>query len=934
MDNKDEQIKSTEQKFISSSPSQTSRQKLERFIGRFKIRTVLTFSLVVIIIIAMGITGLLAFFNSQYAVSDLSSQLQSEISDRIVQHLNTYLETPHQINRLCISSINLGEINIHEHEGLERHFQELSYEYQSFESIFFGSEENGNYTIIASVGAPGLANGTERFLGFARIDTNSSFEEYRIDRNGNKLEKTYSIPQYDPRTRPWYKSTVEKGGPGWTPIYMWLEGVVSQDATTPVYSANHTLLGVLGTSMTLTGIGDFVQSLQISKNGQAFIIERNGDIVAASTIKEPYSKVNGTLDRLSALECNDSIIRSTTKNIIQIDSELRNTSTRQTFSYDLSGERQLVQVTPYKDSYGLDWLIVVVIPESDIMDKINANNRTTLFLAFLSVIGTMIVCVFLAKWITKPILLMNQSAKRMARGEWTNGIKLDRRDELGELAHSFSDMASQLRSSFASLKSSEERYMSLFQSSADAILLFDEFTLMNINKAGEEMFGVKASEVIGQNVSELFQSFGKGIEDMIRSANSSPHIGSYKDVTLSRVEDGHEEFINIRLTELSSEGKILNLFHIRDITEQRQAYIAFAEQQALRESYAHIQMILQLLPDPTFVIDSNGKILFWNLAIERMTGKSAEEMIGKGDYAYSECIRGKREPILIDIALHPESLQIDDKREIERIGDVFKTSYWSEKSGEMRFLSITAARLYDKNGDLNGAIESIRDITTLKTAEEALLIANKKLNLLSSITRHDVMNKIMISKAHIYFLEQYEVNDEQKSSIEVISRSLTSIENFITFTKTYQELGVRVPVWQDVEEAIIHAEKEVGSDISIDHEGLIGLTILADPLFGKVCYNLIENAIRHGEHVTQIIISSQEIPEGIRITFKDNGVGVEEDLKETIFDRGYGKNTGYGLFLSREILLLTGITIKETGTFGSGCRFEIDVPTDKYHNHE
>lgn len=913
--------------------SGTSIQKIQRFIGRFRVRTVLTVSLVIILVLAMGITGVLAYFNSQYAVSDLSSQLQNEISDRIEQHLDNYLETPHRINQLCLDSIRLGEINSHDNYGLQRHFQELSYQYISFESIYYANELEGNYTIISTVGAPGIANGTDRFLGYARESTNFSFEEYRIDRSGQKLEKTYSIPHYDPRTRPWYKTAVQAGSPSWTPIYMWLEGVVSQDAVIPVYSEQHNLIGVLGTSLTLTGIGDFLQSLQISQTGQAFIIEKSGLIVASSTIKEPYTRKNAELIRLSSLECNDTVIQSTARYIMQQISSQGNITSRQKFNYDLSGQRQFVQVTPYQDKYGLDWLIVVVIPESDFMGKINTNNQTTLLLIFVSVIGTIIVCIFLARWITKPILSMNQSAKALASGNWTSWIELDRHDELGELAHSFKQMADQLRSTFSSLKSSEERYMSLFQSSADAIILFDGFSLININRAGVEMFGLPAEDTIGKDVRDLFGSIGNGIGKMIEAARFSPSSG-YEDETLSRTSEGHEQFMNIRLTQVHTDRKSLNLVHIRDITDQRKAYITFAEQQALREAYAQIQMILQLLPDPTFVINSDGYVLFWNQAMERMTGEKADQMIGKGDYAYSISINNIQKPVLIDLALQPDSIHENWYPYIERSGDVIRTSYWIEKSGEMKFLSAIASRLYDQNGKVIGAIESIRDITSHKMAEEALLIANKKLNLLSSITRHDVMNKVMISKAHIYFLDQYEGNSDQKSSIEVISRSLSAIEHFIVFTKTYQEIGLKVPIWQDVNETFSNAVKEVDTGDVVIQIKVKEVSILADPLFEKVCYNLIENAIRHGEHVTNIIITALEIDKGMRISVADDGCGVADNLKEMIFERGYGTNTGYGLFLSREILSLSGISITESGTFGVGCIFDIDVPKGKYHKDE
>lgn len=878
----------------------------------------------------MGLTGLLAYLNSQYAVSELANQLQNEVSDRIDQHLDNYLESPHLINQLCLDSIMLGEINIHDNEGLERHFQKLSYRYKSFESIYYANELDGNYSIISTVGAPGIASGTDRFLGYSRKETNFSFEEYRIDREGQILEKTYSIPHYDPRTRPWYKAAVEAGGPAWTPIYMWLEGVVSQDAVVPVYSDQKCLLGVQGTSLTLTGIGDFLQNLQISKSGQAFIIEKTGRMVASSTIKEPFIKENGELVRLSALDCNNTVIQATTQYINQNLHDPGNIITKQQFNFVIDGERQFVQVTPYHDKYGLDWLIVVIIPESDFMENINANNQSTLLLIIGSIIGTIIICIYLARWITEPILSMNQSAKALARGDWSSWTELDRQDELGELSHSFKNMADQLHDSFSSLKSSKEQYLSLFQSSADAILLFDEFSLININRAGEEMFGLSRQETTGKDVRDLFGNVGSGIGDMIEYSSKEKNSG-YVDQTITCTSDEIEKFINIRLTQVSADGKILNLVHIRDITDQRRACILFAEREALRESYSHIQMILQLLPDPTFVVDHNGYVLFWNQAMERMTRLKSEEMIGKGDSLYAEVFYQTRRPILIDLALNPEIAYENLYPYIERSGDILKTCTWVEMFGERRFLSAIAARLYNNNGHIMGAIESIRDITSLKMAEDALLIANKKLNLMSSITRHDIMNKVMISKAFLILLEEYEMNSEQVDYIEAIKRSMDAIEHFVAFTRAYQDLGLKSPTWQNVREVFNRAVMEVETRGVTIHIEIKEISIMVDPLFEKVCYNLVENAIRHGDHLTRIDITGQETDNGYRISVEDNGKGIPDDQKEIIFERGYGKNTGFGLFLVREVLSFSDITIYERGTYGVGCRFDIDVPRGKFH---
>jgi signal transduction histidine kinase len=119
---------------------------------------------------------------------------------------------------------------------------------------------------------------------------------------------------------------------------------------------------------------------------------------------------------------------------------------------------------------------------------------------------------------------------------------------------------------------------------------------------------------------------------------------------------------------------------------------------------------------------------------------------------------------------------------------------------------------------------------------------------------------------------------------------------------------------------------EIEMSVSIE-----GLEIFADPLLEKVFENLIDNSRRHGERVRHISFSSLQSGEGdIAIVYEDDGVGVRETDKEQIFKKGFGKNTGLGLFLSREILSITGLIMKESGVYGKGVRFEILVPKGKF----
>jgi len=163
--------------------------------------------------------------------------------------------------------------------------------------------------------------------------------------------------------------------------------------------------------------------------------------------------------------------------------------------------------------------------------------------------------------------------------------------------------------------------------------------------------------------------------------------------------------------------------------------------------------------------------------------------------------------------------------------------------------------------------------------------------------------------------------------IEKLEAATRAIRSQIEFTRVYQDLGTHEPQWQDLGMIMhrIHVPKTVTLNTSVD-----GVEVFADPMLEKVFSNLLDNSVRHGQHVTSIRVSHSKSEEGITIIWEDNGGGIAEEEKERIFERGFGKNTGYGLFLVSEILSISGITIRETGTEGHGARFEISVPSGGY----
>ena len=227
--------------------------------------------------------------------------------------------------------------------------------------------------------------------------------------------------------------------------------------------------------------------------------------------------------------------------------------------------------------------------------------------------------------------------------------------------------------------------------------------------------------------------------------------------------------------------------------------------------------------------------------------------------------------------------------------------------------------------DLKSSEQELRKFST------SLATANKKLTLLSGITRHDINNELMVQRVAIELLEESKLAPSQNEYFQKINTAAQRISVMIKFAAEYEKIGVGTTVWQNcrtlVDTAVIGAPPE---RVIVINDLPMGAEVFADPLIVKVLANLIDNAVRYGEKITTIRFSVEKSGDDHLIVCEDDGVGIVAADKERIFKLGFGKNTGLGLALSREILDITGIKIRETGEPGKGARFEMTVPKDMW----
>lgn len=356
-------------------------------------------------------------------------------------------------------------------------------------------------------------------------------------------------------------------------------------------------------------------------------------------------------------------------------------------------------------------------------------------------------------------------------------------------------------------------------------------------------------------------------------------------------------------------------------------------------------LFLNTLPVGVCIIREDYSISNWNHTLENWTGilthealdKSLEDVVS----TFSDLLIKDRlqvvfnggGPVILSSRFHPR---------------IYPLATETQNEGRVQRITISPFELPDGEARAMIVIEDVTAITDQvlkyrqiknqikqefeekKKTERALAVAIGKLNTLGSITRHDLNNILTAFLGYLTFALDEKPEGKVAGYLEKMKQAAGVMKSQIAFAKDYQEMGNSLPTWYRIDE-LIRASTEgagfAGITSNIDTETL---EVLADPLIVKAIYNLFENAVRHGEHTTTISVTTKKIDSDILIIIEDNGKGVPIQNKNRIFDRGFGSNTGLGLFLVREILGITGMQIIETGTEGKGARFEIRVPSGQF----
>jgi len=465
------------------------------------------------------------------------------------------------------------------------------------------------------------------------------------------------------------------------------------------------------------------------------------------------------------------------------------------------------------------------------------------------------------------------------------------------------------------LKEREAYYRAVFENTGTAMVVIDSDTTIRLaNGESERLFGYPREMIEGNmRWPDLVPEPERARMVAWHHARREKGGEAPRDY-VSSIVNRSGRVRAVRITVGMIPGSDRSVASLIDITDQAKA------DEALRQSEMIHRTIFEMSPEPIVLTTAEGIISYVSPASLSMFGLSSEKEALKTsllDWIVPE----KREDVGLAVRRFMQSGMQMAPPALYPL---------HRKDGSRFYAEISSSKLTGPEGKTAGLVSIIRDVTDRITAESALRKAGEKLNLLSSITRHDIHNKLMVLMGYIELARVAKDPGAVSDFLRKIDEITTMLSEQIEFTKDYQELGVHSPAWQGLSAIVARAGRELGTGEIRIADDLGYLEIFADPLLVKVVYNLIDNAIRHGGHVSTIRFAYEDRGNELVLTVGDDGEGVAVEDKDRIFSKGFGKNTGFGLFLVREILAITGMTIAETGFPGKGARFEIRVPAEDY----
>jgi PAS domain S-box-containing protein len=939
--------------------------------GKVPIRLILVVPFALQTFAAVGLTGWLSLRNGRIAVNDVATQLRAEVTARIQQHIHTYIETPHQLNQLNLDAIRIGILNVQDSASLRRYFSKQIKTFNTISYIEFGSEQKD-------------------FVGVERLDddklqvqlsgksTGYNYHTYGTSELGEPTKLLKISPKYDPRIRPWYTAPVQAGKPTWSKIYTYFDvPKLAITAATPIYDDRNKLIGVLGSDLILSQINQFLDSLKIGKSGETFIIERSGQLVANSTPEPPFIVSKGVQKRLAATSSKNALIRSTARYLTKRFGDLSKIDGTYQLDFTIDGERQFLQVTPLSDGRGLDWLIVVAVPEADFMESIHTNTRYTVLLCLGALVLATVLGYQTSRWIVVPIQHLSKAAEALSRGEWDGMVtdarlmaSVEREDEVGVLARSFNRMVGQLEESFttleerveaaiadknqliSSLRNSQEKLaLHLHQTPLGVIEWNLNFEVADWNPSAERIFGYNRLEALGRHGVDLIVP--ESAKEYVRQLSITllTNQGGINSINENVRKDGKIilcEWYNTTLVD--ADGCIIGVASlVQDVTEFHSAVAQ------LRASEERFRQLAENIHEVFWIREPHhNQIVYVSPACEKIWNLKCESLYSEPEAFWEAIHSDDRDRIQ---AAFEKQMRGDYDEEYRVVGS----------DGSICWVRDRAFPVRSETGEIYRIVGIAEDITQRKLAEEFQKVAqsaqaaNQAKSAFLANMSHELRTPLNAIIGYSDLLKEdaedlgcediipdlHKIQTAGKHLLSLISDILDISKIEAGRMELYLEKFHLDNLIDEVVSTIEPLVKNKLNEFEVERASELGLMYADITKTRQILLNLLSNAAKFTERGTISLkiervkndsLKNQELEvssDSIIFRVADTGIGIPPEQLQHLFQafmqgdasttRKYG-GTGLGLTISRHFCLMMGGDIQVESELGCGSIFTVHLP--------
>lgn len=624
---------------------------------RLPLGWVLFFPYLVQTIGVVGLVGYLSYRSGQQTVQNLAFQLMESVGQRVTYKLDSYLESAHEFNQLQVAAIATGTLNIQNLDQLHRHLLLQHRQTETLTTILLGTPQ-GAFRVSHRVSPRDYGVATN--LRPDELPFEASFSDslnpsilylYSVNAEGYLGRFLERLENIDVRDRPWYRQAVALEHAGWTPPFqIGSTDLLALNAYAPVYDSAKRLLGVFAVNISLNQLSNFLAQLDIGQSGEVFVMDRDGLLIATSTSDSPYT-TSGNLDRSgvakpgtlrfqrrSPQNTDSPLIQQSYQHLRQTFADLATLQTPQEIRFLVKGKPVFLAVIPYKDPYGLDWLVVTVVPEADFTAEIQQNVRTTAMLCLLALSGAIASSTVFSKRIATRFTQLNQAGQALAQGNLDQHLSSDSIiAEVHGVTESFNQMAEQLQQLFQhqveakATRQSEARFQQLATAVPGMIYTYTQcpdgsHRFDYVSSASRNILELEPEQMIADVNAALDQIHpdDRPIHHaaVAQSAKTlEPFTCAFRNLTPS----GQLKWLEASSCPLQQDDGSLSWYGILlDISDRKAAEIA------LQESEMRYRLLTEISPVGIFRFDQPLNCVYVNSRWSEMTGRPRDSALGRG----------------------------------------------------------------------------------------------------------------------------------------------------------------------------------------------------------------------------------------------------------------------------------------------------------------